>query len=60
MGELIEYFGGQTYVLMLITMLLGITKWKLKAVWIRPGYHYFMAVLTFISATTHLILVALH
>lgn len=60
MREAIELFGGSTYVLLWVTCVLGLAKWKLRIAWIRPEYHYYAAVLTLILATTHLILVKMH
>ena len=59
MKEVIEFFGGATYSFLCVTALLGLAKWKLRVVWIKPKYHYIAAIITLTLATTHLILISL-
>lgn len=59
MRELIEFFGGTTYVLLLLTVTTGLLRWKWQVSWAKPKYHFVLAVLMVITATTHLILMNL-
>ncbi|PIR16667.1 MAG: hypothetical protein COV46_07350 [Deltaproteobacteria bacterium CG11_big_fil_rev_8_21_14_0_20_49_13] len=58
--ELIEVMGICTYSLLCLTALLGLLKWKFAVSWIKPKYHFTLAVLTLTSASTHLTLILTH
>ena len=57
MKEVVILFGGATYASLCVTALLGFAKWKLRAAWIKPKYHYIAAITTLTLATTYLTLV---
>jgi hypothetical protein len=54
--ELIEFTGILTFILLILTILLGLARWKLNISWIKQKYHFILAVVTIIVAALHFIL----
>lgn len=56
MREAIEFFGVATFFLLCATFILGLILWKKRSL-LSFKFHLLFAILTVISATTHLVLI---